>query len=231
MVHGTALVVLRDPPRAEDVVQDVFLRLWRRPDAFDPARGDLTAFLRLIARSRAVDLWREGQARDRAAPPRPRLPAPRAREPQAARPELRAAAADTPDGVALRSAERARLRVALRTLPLEQRQGGRPGLFRRPDGGGDRRARRDPARHGQEPRAARAAQAPRRAARRRAEPAARPSPPEPLRRAPNQPGRCRTRPCRPRRRRARSRRPAPARRCPAAPPAAVAPPPGEDPRR
>src|SRR3954452_14023378 len=65
-VHATALAVLRDPLRAEDVVQDVFLRLWRRPEAFDPARGDLAAFLRLMARSRAVDLWREGEVRDRA---------------------------------------------------------------------------------------------------------------------------------------------------------------------
>ena len=122
MVHGTALVVLRDPPRAEDVVQDVFLRRWRRPDAFDPARGDLAAFLRLMARSRAVDLWREAQARDRARRRVLAAHAPRAGSRAAARPELRAAAADTPDGVALRSAERARLRVALRTLPPEQRQ-------------------------------------------------------------------------------------------------------------
>jgi RNA polymerase sigma-70 factor, ECF subfamily len=121
-VHGTALVVLRDPLRAEDVVQDVFLRLWRRPDAFDPARGDLTAFLRLMARSRAVDLWREGQARDRARRRVLAALAPRAGGRAAVRPELRATAADTPDGVALRSAERARLRVALRTLPPEQRQ-------------------------------------------------------------------------------------------------------------
>ena len=122
MVHGTALVVLRDPPRAEDVVQDVFLRLWRRPEAFDPARGDLAAFLRLMARSRAVDLWREAQARDRARRRVLAAHAPRPGSRTAARPELRAAAADTPDGVALRSAERARLRVALRTLPAEQRQ-------------------------------------------------------------------------------------------------------------
>ena len=122
MVHGTALVVLRDAPRAEDVVQDVFLRLWRRPEAFDPARGDLAAFLRLMARSRAVDLWREAQARDRARRRVLAAHAPRPGSRTAARPELRAAAADTPDGVALRSAERARLRVALRTLPVEQRQ-------------------------------------------------------------------------------------------------------------
>lgn len=121
-VHGTALVVLRDPARAEDVVQDVFLRLWRRPEAFDPARGDLGAFVRLMARSRALDLWREGQARDRAGRRVVAAHAPRARSRTAPRPDLRAAAADTPDGVVLRSAERARLRVALGALPPEQRR-------------------------------------------------------------------------------------------------------------
>ena len=60
--------------------------------------------------------------------PRPRAAAassprtPRARSRTAPRPDLRAAAADTPDGVVLRSAERARLRVALGTLPPEQRR-------------------------------------------------------------------------------------------------------------
>jgi RNA polymerase sigma-70 factor (ECF subfamily) len=121
-VHGTALAVLRDPVRAEDVVQDVFLRLWRRPEAFDPARGDLGAFLRLMARSRAVDVWREGEVRDRArrrvvAAARPHRPRPGVRAPW----ELPVAPADAPDAVVLRSAERARLGAALRTLPPEQR--------------------------------------------------------------------------------------------------------------
>jgi RNA polymerase sigma-70 factor, ECF subfamily len=120
--YAAAYRILGNAAQAQDVVQDVFLRLWRRPDAFDPARGDLTAFLRLMARSRAVDLWREGQARDRARRRVLAALAPRAGGRAAVRPELRAAAADTPDGVALRSAERARLRVALRTLPPEQRQ-------------------------------------------------------------------------------------------------------------
>ena len=65
-VYAAALRVLGDPARAEDVVQDVFLRLWRRPEAFDPARGALGTFLRLMARSRALDLWREADAASRA---------------------------------------------------------------------------------------------------------------------------------------------------------------------
>ena len=47
-------------------MQDVFLRLWRRPSAFDASRGDLGTYLRMMARSRAIDLLREGQTRGRA---------------------------------------------------------------------------------------------------------------------------------------------------------------------
>jgi RNA polymerase sigma-70 factor (ECF subfamily) len=65
-VYGAALRVLANPVTAQDVAQDVFLRLWRRPGAFDARRGDLGAYLRLMARSRALDLWRSAQAGGRA---------------------------------------------------------------------------------------------------------------------------------------------------------------------
>src|SRR4051812_4114158 len=61
-VYTAAFGVLNDAAMAQDVVQDVFLRLWRRPGAFDPQRGDLGAYLRLMGRSRALDLWRTAQA-------------------------------------------------------------------------------------------------------------------------------------------------------------------------
>ena len=66
VVYATAYRVLNDAALAQDVVQDVFLRVWRRPEAFDASRGSLATYLRLIARSRAVDLWREHQAAARA---------------------------------------------------------------------------------------------------------------------------------------------------------------------
>src|SRR5437763_5970118 len=66
-MYAAAFRVLGDAALAQDAVQDVFLRVWRRPEAFDPSRGDLGAYLRLMARSRALDLWREGQVRGRAA--------------------------------------------------------------------------------------------------------------------------------------------------------------------
>ena len=65
-VYAAALRILGNPAQAQDVVQDVFLRVWRRPGAFDARRGEIGSYLRMIARSRAVDLWREGRAAGRA---------------------------------------------------------------------------------------------------------------------------------------------------------------------
>ena len=65
-VYRAAYRVLSSATQAQDVVQDVFLKLWREPWKFDARRGELGAYLRLMARSRALDTWREGQAAGRA---------------------------------------------------------------------------------------------------------------------------------------------------------------------
>jgi RNA polymerase sigma-70 factor (ECF subfamily) len=65
-VHAAAYRVLGDAAQAQDVTQDVFLRLWLKPERYDASRGPVGAYLRLMARSRALDLWREGQAAGRA---------------------------------------------------------------------------------------------------------------------------------------------------------------------
>ena len=65
-VYATALRILNNSAMAQDVAQDVFLRLWTKPNHYDPRRGDLGSFLRLMARSRALDVYREGQAAGRA---------------------------------------------------------------------------------------------------------------------------------------------------------------------
>ena len=58
-VYRAAYGIVRDATMAQDVTQDVFLRLWRRPRTFDAGRGEIGSYLRLMARSRALDLWRE----------------------------------------------------------------------------------------------------------------------------------------------------------------------------
>jgi RNA polymerase sigma-70 factor (ECF subfamily) len=55
IVYGVALRVLHDTTAAEDVLQEVFLQLWRRPQIFDAGRGRLAPWLAVIARNRAID--------------------------------------------------------------------------------------------------------------------------------------------------------------------------------
>lgn len=62
VVHGMARRVLAEPALAEEVAQDAFLALWRRPGAFDPARGSLQSFLLGIVRNKAVDLVRKEES-------------------------------------------------------------------------------------------------------------------------------------------------------------------------
>ena len=59
VVYAVALRVLGDTMAAEDVLQEVFLQLWRNPGAFDAARGSLGAWLAVISRNRAIDTLRK----------------------------------------------------------------------------------------------------------------------------------------------------------------------------
>src|SRR5437868_725202 len=47
--------LLYDHSEAEDVIQDVFLTLWCRPERFDPARGTARAWLLTVVRNRSMD--------------------------------------------------------------------------------------------------------------------------------------------------------------------------------
>ena len=67
MVHGMARRILAEPSLAEEVAQDTFLALWRRPGAFDPGRGGLLGFLLAVARNKAIDMVRREETRRRAA--------------------------------------------------------------------------------------------------------------------------------------------------------------------
>ncbi len=58
IVYSVALRVLQDPGAAEDVLQDIFMQLWRTPAAFDSSRGNMAAWLAVISRNRAIDLLR-----------------------------------------------------------------------------------------------------------------------------------------------------------------------------
>lgn len=64
VVYGVALRVLANTTAAEDVVQEIFLQLWRNPQAFDAKRGRLAPWLAVIARNRAIDHLRKRPMED-----------------------------------------------------------------------------------------------------------------------------------------------------------------------
>jgi RNA polymerase sigma-70 factor, ECF subfamily len=59
IVYSVALRVLGDTSAAEDILQEVFIQLWRQPATFDSSRGNLGAWLAVIARNRAIDSVRK----------------------------------------------------------------------------------------------------------------------------------------------------------------------------
>jgi RNA polymerase sigma-70 factor (ECF subfamily) len=65
-VYRTALRFVGDRAQAQDIVQDVFMHLWRQPTRYDAARGTLGNYLRLMARSHALDSVREARVARRA---------------------------------------------------------------------------------------------------------------------------------------------------------------------
>ena len=62
-VYGLARRLLANQAMAEEVVQDVFLRLWNQPDRFDPERGSLRSYLLAQGHGRSVDLLRSETSR------------------------------------------------------------------------------------------------------------------------------------------------------------------------
>jgi RNA polymerase sigma-70 factor (ECF subfamily) len=108
-VRRAAYAVVRDPALAEDVVHDVFLALCAKPERYDASRGSVETLLRVMARSRAIDMTRRAGAAKRA---QDRLRAEPDDEPRAG--------GDPADTVPTDLRAR-RLRRAVRDLPTEQR--------------------------------------------------------------------------------------------------------------
>jgi RNA polymerase sigma-70 factor (ECF subfamily) len=107
ILFGLLIRILNSREEAEDVLQEVFLQVWRRARDFDETRGKPFTWLVTLARSRAIDRLRSLGARDRVAQASVR---------EAAE-EVSDAARDT-----FRSEQRALVTSALSQLPEEQKR-------------------------------------------------------------------------------------------------------------
>ncbi len=115
LVYSAAYRILGDAGLAEDTVQDVFVRLWRRPETFIAERGRFISWLMSVTRHRALD---ELRARGRR---RKREGSPLGDPSESAEPLFRQADPD-PSVSAELAEERAAIRSALETLPPDQRR-------------------------------------------------------------------------------------------------------------
>lgn len=107
-VYSLARRLLRDDETTEEVVQEVFMRLWTRADEFDSKRGRLLPWLLTITHHRAIDELRRRRARG-----------------QHDDIDIALATAEAPDGdpahEAARAETRETVRLALQHLPVAQR--------------------------------------------------------------------------------------------------------------
>jgi len=107
ILFGLIIRILHDREEAEDVLQEVFLQVWRRAGDFDEARGRAFTWLVTIARSRALDRLRSAGSRARLGEEAAQMP----------RDEVGDAELD-----AVKSEARTIVRNALAELPEEQRR-------------------------------------------------------------------------------------------------------------
>jgi len=64
IVYSVALRVLRDTAAAEDVMQEIFMQIWRNPSSFVAAKGSLGGWLTVVSRNRSIDSLRRKRPSD-----------------------------------------------------------------------------------------------------------------------------------------------------------------------
>ena len=111
-VFSVALRVLSDRGLAEDIVQEVFLQLWRRPTSYDAAHGRFISWLASVARNRSIDELRRRSRRMRIEEPGEDVAEAIASDDRTSDPAREAELGE----------ERAAVRAAMQALPPEQRR-------------------------------------------------------------------------------------------------------------
>ena len=109
MLFAMLVRTLRDPQAAEEILQDLFLQLWRGAARFDATRGSLPAWLMVIGRNRALSRLRTREHRE--------IP-----EDIEAFPANAVPSSVNLEDDAERSLLMEKLRTAMATLPAEQRE-------------------------------------------------------------------------------------------------------------
>jgi len=108
LAYAVAMRVLGDPGRAEDAVQEAFLKIWTSASSFDARKGSLRTWLITAVRNRSIDFLRGRGAHER--------------EELELQPDLAESHRSDPWREVSLSLERAAVRAAVGSLPAEQRQ-------------------------------------------------------------------------------------------------------------
>jgi RNA polymerase sigma-70 factor (ECF subfamily) len=109
LAYSVALRVLGDPGRAEDAVQEAFLKIWSHASTFDVSRGSLRNWLMTSVRNRSIDYLRGRGAHER-------------QEVQLQPAQTEVSPRSDPWREVSLSLERTAVREAMSNLPAEQRQ-------------------------------------------------------------------------------------------------------------
>ncbi len=112
LVFSLALNTVGDRATAEEVTQDVFLRVWQRAGQYRSDRGKVSTWLTGITRHRAIDQLRRDSVR----------PAPSRTTAWAEAPPEAEGTSDGPEHSVTAAMEREHVRRALATLPEDQKQ-------------------------------------------------------------------------------------------------------------
>jgi RNA polymerase sigma-70 factor (ECF subfamily) len=114
LLFGLILRILRDRGEAEEVLQEVFVRIWTRADSYDPRRGSPTSWLVRVARNGAIDRLRARRIREATGMP--------ALDQHPADRGVSAADIRTPETVVSDAERHGTVMDALTCLPAEQRR-------------------------------------------------------------------------------------------------------------
>jgi RNA polymerase sigma-70 factor (ECF subfamily) len=65
ILFGMIYKILRNKEEAEDLLQEIFVKIWNKADQFDPSRGSAYSFIATLARNRAIDRTRSRAFKNR----------------------------------------------------------------------------------------------------------------------------------------------------------------------